>query len=117
MPTGKTGALLMQTQSFDEINAGIPESPANYRRQALIVADACLCKHNWVHAPNDHCGIVDVGPSDFTQFWTSSPDTRWNSRSLFVTRISLAALACAAIHRSLFPMTRPLASSSARRAP
>jgi len=71
----------------------------------------------WVRTPNNHSGPEDVGPSDFAQFWISSPDTRWNSRSLFVTRISLAALACAAIHRSLFPMTRPLASSSARRAP
>ena len=37
-----------------------------------------------------------------------------NSLSLLVTRISRAATACAAIHKSLFPIISPFDSSSAR---
>ena len=75
---------------------------AGFQRQnaAYVNADTLLT------APAGPCaGMYYGGPSDFAQFWISSPDTRWNSRSLFVTRIKLAALACAAIHRSLLPMT------------
>jgi hypothetical protein len=66
--------------------------------QGQDVRTTCAGQLAWFHTPNNQCGVGDVGPSDFAQLWISSPDTRWNSRSLFVTRISLAALACAAIH-------------------
>ena len=53
----------------------------------------------------------------FTQFSTCRPATRENSRSLLVTSTSFAERACAAIHRSLLPITLPFASSSARISP
>src|SRR6266436_7934337 len=51
------------------------------------------------------------------QFSTFNPRTRRNSRSLLVTSVNPAALACAAIHKSLFPIICPLRSSSARIVP
>lgn len=48
------------------------------------------------------------------QFWTFSPRTRRNSLLLFVTSVTPATTACAAIQRSLFPIISPLDSSAAR---
>ena len=64
---------------------------------------------------------VEFGPSvgscQFIQFSTFRPVTRLNARSLLVTGTRLAALACAAIQRSLLPMTSPVFSSAARISP
>ena len=49
-----------------------------------------------------------------TQFCTFKPDMRRNSRSLLVTIVRAAALACAAIHKSLLPIGCPWDSSDAR---
>ena len=49
-----------------------------------------------------------------TQFCTFKPDMRRNSRSLLVTIVRSAALACAAIHKSLLPIGCPWDSSDAR---
>jgi len=51
------------------------------------------------------------------QFWSFRPGMRLNSRSLFVTRVSPADLAWAAIQRSLPPIISPRASSAARISP
>src|SRR6266478_170405 len=58
-----------------------------------------------------------LSPRYTTQFSTLNPRTLKNSRSLFVTSVNPAALACAAIHKSLFPIICPLRSSSARIVP
>ncbi len=52
-----------------------------------------------------------------TQFCTFRPGMRRNSRSLLVTIVRSAALACAAIHKSLLPTGCPWASSAARNIP
>jgi hypothetical protein len=52
-----------------------------------------------------------------TQFCTFKPRMRRNSRSLLVTMVRSAALACAAIHKSLLPIGRPWDSSDARMVP
>jgi len=49
-----------------------------------------------------------------TQFCTFNPAMRRNSRSLLVTIVRPAALACAAIHKSLLPIGCPWDSSDAR---
>ena len=65
--------------------------------------------------PNERMFISDTRQAN--QFCTFRPGMRRNSRSLLVTIVRPAALACAAIHKSLLPTGCPWASSAARNIP
>jgi hypothetical protein len=111
----------MKTRSLLQI--GIVDSDGLHEQELIDGCRAGTWKAGLPHLSPDTRSLFQNKIGTLTvkhysvQFCTFSLRKRRNSFSLFVTRIKPAASACAAIHRSLFPIISPFNSSSARIVP
>jgi hypothetical protein len=85
--------------------------PSIKNSRRLDIAGCARCQGGWAY--RDGMSTVEGAVASITdthhriQFCTFIPAMRRNSPSLLVTTVRPAALACAAIHKSLLPIGRP----------